>query len=119
MRVDGLGLKGAKGAFARNAGEIAIQGWHVKREWAVPLVKEGQRSRRCLVRVGAVVREREWVEVVVEKESEVASVLWYARDEGGGGGVEWSTFSKRWRRSTEASEHVVQPRGRLVLAGIA
>jgi hypothetical protein len=113
MRADGLGLKDA---FARNAGEIAIQGWHVKREWAVPLVKEGQRSRRCLVRVGAVVREREWAEVVVEKESEVAGDLWYARDEGG---VEWSTFSKRWRRSTEASEHVVQPRGRLVLAGIA
>jgi hypothetical protein len=113
MRVDGLGLEGA---FVRNAGEIAIQGWHVKREWAVPLVKEGQRSRRCLVRVGAVVREREWAEVVVEKESEVAGDLWYARDEGG---VEWSTFCKRWRRSTEASEHVVQPRGRLVLAGIA
>lgn len=36
---------------ARNASEIAIQGWHVKREresvWVVPLVKEGQRSRRC------------------------------------------------------------------------
>ena len=113
MRADGLGLEDG---FARNAGEIAIQGWHVKREWAVPLVKEGQRSRRCLVRVGAVVREREWAEVVVEKESEVAGDLWYARDEGG---VEWSTFSKRWRRSTEASEHVVQPRGRQVLAGIA
>ena len=43
MRADGLGLEDG---FARNAGEIAIQGWHVKREWAVPLVKEGQRSRR-------------------------------------------------------------------------
>jgi hypothetical protein len=41
------------------------------------------------VRVGAVVREREWVEVEVveDKESEVGRVLWYARDEGGGGMV--------------------------------
>ena len=39
--------------------------------------------------MGAVVREREWVEVEVveDKESEVARVLWYARDEGGGGMV--------------------------------
>jgi hypothetical protein len=41
---NGLGLGGDLG---RNAGEIAIQCWHVKRRWAVPLVKEGQRSRRC------------------------------------------------------------------------
>ena len=34
----------------------------------MPLVKEGQRSRRCLVRVGEV-REREWV-VVVSNEGE-------------------------------------------------
>jgi hypothetical protein len=50
---------------------------------------------------------------VVENESEVARVERYARDGGGGRRrmPRWKrpTFSKRWRRSTEASEHVASP----------
>jgi hypothetical protein len=55
-----------------------------------------------------VVRARVVV-VVVSKESEVRSRvlggMHATREE-----VESSTFSKRWRRSTEASEHVASPK---------
>jgi hypothetical protein len=58
--------------------------------------------------VSSVMRARVVV-VVVSKESEVRSRvlggMHATREE-----VESSTFSKRWRRSTEASEHVASPK---------